>query len=243
MISGKIRGLKRRLVAAYTERAISPLSRNIRSNRLTYLTPGKLLRIERFLQKVLKDKVEGDVIELGVYLGGSSILLATQAAKSGRKFYGFDVFTMIPEPSSDKDDKTSKDAYQKILSGNLGGIGGDPYYGHETDFTGRVKDNFARFGLPIDDDRRTLCKGLFEETLPHYSGPVAFAHIDCDWYDPVKYSLQEVSKRLSSGGVMILDDYHAWAGARKATDEFLSENPKEYCKIDGENVALIKLPH
>ena len=239
MISAKIRGLKTRIVAAYTERALSPLSRKIRSQRLTYLTAGKLLRIERHLHDVLHDKVQGDVIELGVYLGGSAILLASQAGKSARKFYGFDNFTVIPEPSSDKDDDFSKELYRNIVSGNFRGIGGDPYYGYEPDLLDRVKKNFASYGLPIDNVCRTLLKGLFETTLPNYAGPVAFAHIDCDWYDPVKFSLEEISKRLSVGGVMVLDDYHAFAGARRATDEFLSHHP-EYRKLDGENVVLVR---
>ena len=235
----KIRGLARRVRSAHVRNSLSTRAQKVRDDRLTYLTPEKLYRIEWYLDKTIP-RVPGDVIELGVYLGGAGIVMAAVAEREGRKFHGFDVFTMIPEPSSENDDDFSKEAYRKITTGNFGGIGDDPYYGHEPDFTGRVKANFARHGVPIDGDKRTLHKGLFEETLPNYSSPVAFAHIDCDWYDPVKLCLEEISKRLSPGGVMILDDYHAWAGARRATDEFLARNRGRYRFIDGENVVLLK---
>ena len=51
--------------------------------------------------------------------------------------------------------------------------------------------------------------------------PVAFAHIDVDWYDPVKTCLERVMPNLVAGGSVILDDYHDWGGCRKATDEYL----------------------
>ena len=54
-------------------------------------------------------------------------------------------------------------------------------------------------------------------------GPVAFAHVDVDWYEPVKTSLERIFPNLTVGGSIILDDYHDWGGCRKATDEFLRE--------------------
>ncbi len=72
--------------------------------------------------------------------------------------------------------------------------------------------------------RVSLHKGLFEDTL-HPAGPVAFAHIDCDWYEPVKLCLERLHPRLEPGALVAIDDYHDYAGARKATDEFLAEHP------------------
>ncbi len=51
--------------------------------------------------------------------------------------------------------------------------------------------------------------------------PVAFAHVDVDWYDPVMTSLERAFPNLVQGGSVILDDYHNWGGYRKATDEYL----------------------
>ena len=52
--------------------------------------------------------------------------------------------------------------------------------------------------------------------------PIAFAHIDVDWFDPVKVSLERIFPKLTRGGSIILDDYFAWGGCKKATDEFLA---------------------
>jgi asparagine synthase (glutamine-hydrolysing) len=50
--------------------------------------------------------------------------------------------------------------------------------------------------------------------------PVAFAHIDVDWYEPVLTSLKRIFPHLVVGGSIILDDYHDWGGCRKATENF-----------------------
>ena len=85
---------------------LSRLARDVKRQNLTYLTNEKLLRLQRTLRAVEASRTEGDFIEFGVALGGSAILIAT-AAKGKRRFLGFDVFGLIPEPSSEKDDETS----------------------------------------------------------------------------------------------------------------------------------------
>jgi hypothetical protein len=44
--------------------------------------------------------------------------------------------------------------------------------------------------------------------------------IDTDIYEPVKFALEELWGLIADGGVLIIDDYDTWAGAKKATDEF-----------------------
>lgn len=217
-----IAGLARRLHAA----SLSPDARQVREERLTYLTPEKLKRLEGGLREVLKRGVPGDVLEFGVALGGSAVLLAKRARGSGRRFAGFDVFAMIPPPTSEKDDAKSKERYEVIAAGRSKGIGGDDYYGYREDLYGDVVATFGRHGLAVDGREVALVKGLFEETWPvHGSQAVAFAHIDCDWYDPVKYCLASVAAQLSPGGVMILDDYNDYGGCKTAADEFIANHP------------------
>ena len=203
---------------------LSPTARRIRSERLTYLPVRKLVRIESALAEIRRNNVPGDVIEFGVALGGSAILLA-QAAGEGRRFFGLDVFSMIPPPTSEKDDAKSKERYETIASGQATGFGDDAYYGYRDDLYEHVSAQLARFGTPVDGRRVNLVKGLFEETLPTLDvHRIAFAHIDCDWYDPVRYCLQETARRLTPGGVIVIDDYNDYAGCRAAVDEFLAQN-------------------
>ncbi len=231
-----LRRLKRALLMA----ALSSPARAVIHEKLTMLGARKLFRLERAASALRKRGIAGDFAEFGLALGGSGILLAKQAVRDGRQFHGFDVFGMIPPPVSEKDDATSKARYEEIAAGRSKGIGGDTYYGYIPDLFDVVRSSFARHGVPVDGKQVVLHKGLFEETLPAYTGrQVALAHIDCDWYDPAKLVLSTLADRVSAGGIIIMDDYHAYGGARTATQEFLSER-RDFTLDDGDNVILRK---
>jgi O-methyltransferase len=203
--------------------AISPIARRVRDGRLTYLKDAKLVRIEQAIDHVSRSRVPGAFVECGVALGGSGIIIATQMPE-GRAFHGYDVFGMIPPPTSEKDDEKSRTRYETIRTGQSQGIGGDPYYGYVDNLYDRVVENFERFGQPVDGRRVSLYKGYFEDTL-HPQTDIAFAHIDCDWYDPVKLCLERIVPRLSAGAYVVLDDYNDYGGCRRAVDEFLEAGP------------------
>jgi O-methyltransferase len=218
---------------------LSTAAHAVRREHLTYLSPQKLKRLEATLSAVLDRGTPGDVLEFGIALGGSAIVLAGHAARHARSFHGFDVFGMIPAPTSDKDDAKSKERYKVIASRQSKGIGGETYYGYRQNLFEEVCTSFARHGIPVDGKTVVLHKGPFQETWASYEGrTVAFAHIDCDWYDPVKFCLERVADRLSPGGVIILDDYHDYGGCRTAAAEFLSTR-KEFVLEDAE-VAILR---
>ena len=202
---------------------LDPATRAVVWDRLTYLSPKKLRRLRCALKQV--SDVEGDFLEFGVALGGSGIILAKSKGTS-RRFLGFDVFAMIPPPTSEKDDAKSKDRFQAIKSGASKGIRGDKYYGYRDNLYPEVKESFARHGVRVDGERICLYRGLFQDTWPTVSvNSIALAHIDCDWYDPVKFCLQAVADKVSEGGVVIIDDYNDYGGCRTAVDEFIKQRP------------------
>src|SRR3546814_8322889 len=86
---------------------LSETARRIREERLTYLPVRKLVRIEAALAEVKRRNVSGDIVEFGVALGGSAILLARETGEA-RRFFGLDVFAMIPPPTSEKDRKSTR---------------------------------------------------------------------------------------------------------------------------------------
>lgn len=59
----------------------------------------------------------------------------------------------------------------------------------------------------------------------HPDGPIALAHIDCDWYEPVKVCLQRITPSLTYGARVIIDDYFDYGGTQKAVDEHLAMHP------------------
>lgn len=209
-------------------------TRAVLDEGLTYLAPAKLRRIQQALAAA--DALPGGYAEFGVALGGSAILIARHA--QGRRFDGFDVFEMIPEPSSEKDDAKSRQRYATIRSGRSRGLAGQTYYGYRPDLYQDVCDSFARYGVPVGSNGVTLHRGLFEATWP-LAGveQLAFAHIDCDWYDPVAYCLAAVEAVLVPGGVIVIDDYHDYGGCRTAVDEFLASHA-DFTLEDGANPIL-----
>src|SRR5262249_39793649 len=81
--------------------------------------------------------------------------------------------------------------------------------------------------LNIDLGRVTFHEGWFHETFPKIQiSQVALLHIDADFYEAVRLWLERWAPRLSAGGYIQIDDYAAFAGCRKATDEFLSRHPE-----------------
>jgi hypothetical protein len=63
--------------------------------------------------------------------------------------------------------------------------------------------------------------GMVEDTIPRLAPErIAILRLDTDWYVSTKHELEWLWPRLSSGGVLIIDDYGHFTGARKAVDEF-----------------------
>jgi asparagine synthase (glutamine-hydrolysing) len=202
---------------------LSPRAREVRRRRLTYLTPRKLRALETTLRQVRRAGVSGDFLEFGVALGGSAVVIAAYA-DDGHAFHGYDVFGMIPPPGPEDGERAHR-RYAEIRTGRSGGVGGDVYYGYVDHLYERVHRTFSDFGLPVDGRRVALHRGRFEETLHAAERrPVAFAHIDCDWYAPVSYCLAAIRPRLAPGACVVLDDYNDYGGCRRAVDAFLAEH-------------------
>lgn len=192
----------------------------IRRKGLSFLSLQALFDLGLAMVEIQERKVPGIVVEIGVALGGSAILL-TSIKERERPLYLYDTFEMIPPPN-EMDGEDAHERYYVIRSGQAQGlVPGEKYYGYIENLFERVKDSLENFGFPIETNNIVLIKGLVEETMK-IDHPVALAHIDCDWYSPVKCSLEHVVPHLSSGGRVIIDDYYHWSGARKAVDDFFA---------------------
>lgn len=101
------------------------------------------------------------------------------------------------------------------------GIVGDEYYGYRSDLLGEVTATLERFGAPPKENRIRLVQGDFRNTL-RVEGPVAVAHLDGDWYESTMVCLERIWPHVQSGGRLVVDDYEAWSGCRKAIDEYFS---------------------
>ena len=210
--------LNHSLLSDFDQRLIA----SIRSRNLTYLSQSALASIVSTIKQIDRKGVPGIIIEAGCALGGSSILISKIKAPS-RLLSVYDVFEMIPAPGKN-DTKDVHQRYKEISSGNSMGIGGDLYYGYQKDLYSVVVSNFAEFQINVEEsDDVELVKGLLQDTL-NVSRPVAFAHIDVDWYEPVMTCIERIWPQLSVGGSIILDDYYDWGGCRKAANQFFQKH-------------------
>jgi asparagine synthase (glutamine-hydrolysing) len=201
----------------------------VKERRLTFLERAARYDLVNVVKEIERNGVEGAIVEAGCALGGSAIVLAA-AKRPARPMEVYDVFGQIPEPGA-QDGEDVHARYAEIAEGRARGIEGDTYYGYRPDVYGEVKRSFDAFRLPVETNNVRLIKGLFEETL-HPTGPIALAHVDCAWHDPVMTCLTRLVPLLVPGGRIVLDDYDAWSGCRKAADAFFASLPQGEYRLE-----------
>lgn len=162
---------------------VKRLISEIRAANLSYCGPPKLENIADAVLQMRRDEIPGLYLEAGVALGGSAILIG-RLKPDNVSLELYDVFEMIPSPN-ENDGEDAQKRYEEISSGNSAGLGGNKYYGYVNGLIDVVKSNLNQFGINPDHESICFMPGLFEDTL-HPFEPIAFAHIDCDWYDSVR---------------------------------------------------------
>jgi asparagine synthase (glutamine-hydrolysing) len=118
-------------------------------------------------------------------------------------------------------------------------LGGKQYYDYQPDLLGTVKRNFARHRVAIEANNVHLVQGLFDETLDVRS-PVALAHVDCDWYRSVMTCLERIEPWIVPGGRLVIDDYGARSGCRKAVDEYFLDKRDRYDFVSKSRLHIIR---
>jgi hypothetical protein len=225
-LEAELRRTRRKLKKAQAARAydlpedVEATIARARREHLTYLKPDNLRDLASAVLDIEKRGLEGVVIEAGTARGGSAIVMAAAKAPE-RPMKVYDVFGMIPPPS-EHDGADVHERYAKITSGEATGPGGETYYGYRDDLFSEVSASFSRLGVPPGERNVELVSGLFGDTIVG-DEPVAFAHLDGDWYESTMTCLTRIAPRLVPGGRIVLDDYYAWSGCRMAVDEYFQD--------------------
>ena len=167
--------------------------------------------------------IRGDIVECGVWKGGSSMIAARalmQFNSLDRRFYLYDTFEGMPEiDARDQDLGTGPFQLAMNLTTLLrGGHSGIFYASLE-----EVQKNMRATGYP--PDRVVFVKGMVEDTIPgRVPHEIALLHLDSDLYRSTYHELTHLFPLLSQGGVLIIDDYGNWKGSRDATDRYFAEH-------------------
>jgi hypothetical protein len=186
-------------------------------------TMTSLERIAALTQAVeytVKNKIPGAFVECGVWKGGSSMAAALTYLEMGKTdvdLFLFDTFQGMPPPGNEDFHAETGRPAGELLAKSAKRDDVRAYASIE-----EVRRNLESTGFP--SDRVHLVKGMVEETIPLYAPEqISVLRLDTDWYSSTKHELIHLFPRLSKNGVLIIDDYGHWAGARKAVDEYFSK--------------------
>mmetsp|Transcript_27032 Transcript_27032/g.85993 ORF Transcript_27032/g.85993 Transcript_27032/m.85993 type:complete len:342 (-) Transcript_27032:182-1207(-) len=189
----------------------------VTGRHLTFLDHKALQMHTDWLLEMESSGRTGMVLECGVAKAGSAIVMAA-AKRPERCLHLFDTFSGLPPPSS-RDGEDIHRRYKVIQSGKAGA----DYYGYMHNLLDFDRRMFEEVGYNASANAVSFHKGLFNETV-RPAGPVAYAHIDGDWYDSVFGVLGAIEPFMTDGGVIVLDDVEHWSGARKAYMDFFNTN-------------------
>lgn len=164
---------------------------------------------------VATTEVMGDVVQCGVYRGGSLGPLAWLVQKLGpkKRVWGFDSFQGFPTSSA-----------ADHIRGVLPEKAQSQYFAD----THQERVEQALAGSRVANVN--LVAGSFETTLPAWGGAaISLLILDCDLYDSYRLALRSLYDRVTSGGIIILDEYYSpkYPGARQAVDEFFADKPEK----------------
>jgi O-methyltransferase len=179
---------------------------------------------------IARYKVPGDIVECGVWRGGSMHAVARTLDIAGdrdRDLYLYDTFEGMTEPTEHDVRFDGQSASSQLATQDR----------HESKVWAyaSLEDVQAGFeSVPYPSERVHFIKGPVEETVPgQLPEQIAILRLDTDWYESTAHELKHMYDRLVPGGVLMLDDYGWWQGSKLATEEFLDRT--------GEQLLLIRM--
>lgn len=183
--------------------------------------------------------IPGDIVECGVWRGGNIMLakMGRQQASVARRYVLFDTFAGMTAPTDydvfvdgqharSQFDASARDGYNEWCYASLED----------------VRKNLADMGFR--DDEVVFVKGDVLQTLSspdNLPEQIAILRLDTDWYESTKAELEALYPRLSKSGVLIIDDYGVWEGARRAVDEYFGSTPPLLVGVDHTGRFAIKV--
>jgi hypothetical protein len=189
----------------------------------TMTSPERVFTLCRAVEYIVMNKIPGAVVECGVWKGGSimaAIMTLMRLDEVSRDIYLYDSFDEMPPP-------TSADTYRGVscieLARKSGGTDTFSTWGWHPATLAEVQK--AVYSLNYPRDRIHFVTGLVEDTLPAQSPPtIALLRLDTDFYQSTLHELIHLYPLLSSGGVLIIDDYGHADGARLAVDQYITQH-------------------
>jgi hypothetical protein len=197
-----------------------------------YTMTGPLSRwsLLKATEYVDRQGISGAIVECGVWRGGNMMMVkeARRDRHPRREIFLFDTFAGMSWPTEADVSAGGMIALDKVRKRQRSGHNDWCYASID-----EVRQAFEQFGL-LDSDVH-FRMGKVEDTLADASAlpeRIALLRLDTDWYESTKIELEALYPRLQPGGVLIIDDYGHWEGARLAVDEYFGENLPMLVPVD-----------
>lgn len=188
----------------------------------TMTSPERVNALVNAVDYLVLNKIEGAFVECGVWKGGSAmamLLALKQLGDEARELYLYDTFAGMSPPTSVDVSIGGGVALDKFSEKKIDGESSDWCYSSLDEVT----NNVLSIGYP--KEKIKFIEGKVEETIPKViPDEIALLRLDTDWYESTKHEMIHLFPLLKQGGVLIIDDYGHWEGARKAIDEYIAEN-------------------
>ena len=166
--------------------------------------------------------IEGDVVECGVWRGGSMMAVAgmfSQLGDTSRQLHLYDTFEGMSEPT-DKDVAVTGEQADDLLAMESREDATSVWCVSGLD---EVKRHMSQVDYPASHVHYHV--GKVEETIPDgATDRIALLRLDTDWYESTAHEMEHLFPKLVDGGVLIVDDYGHWEGARRAVDEYFERH-------------------
>jgi O-methyltransferase len=186
----------------------------------TMTSVERMYALWQAVRHVRRRGIPGDLVECGVWRGGSSMLAALtldQEDDRERRLWLYDTFAGMSEPSSRDvavDGFSAREHWDEIRA-DPGGLT------FASAGRAEVESNLTSTG--IAPERLEYVEGPVEQTIPGtVPARIAVLRLDTDWYESTRHELEHLWELVEPGGVLIVDDYGFWAGAREAVEEFFA---------------------
>jgi len=185
----------------------------------TMTSPERIFSVIQAARYIVSAGIAGEIVECGVWRGGSMMAAALTLAQLGRldlPMRLFDTYEGMSAPTAADVDITGRPASRRFARARRGQ--------GSTWCKASIEDVQANMASTGYDMRRVqLVKGKVEDTIPARAPEaISLLRLDTDWYESTRHELLHLYPRLSRGGVLIIDDYGYWQGSRQATDEFFA---------------------
>lgn len=192
----------------------------------TMTSPERVVSLTRAVEYLERCHVPGAFVECGVWRGGSMMAVARTLLagdSSSRDLFLFDTYSGMPEAAQADVDLHGRTGAE--LLAQLRQL--TPEQQAENHVLAycpvdTVRKNVLSTGYP--SEKLHFVEGRVEDTIPeHAPGQIALLRLDTDWYESTRHELVHLFPRLSRCGLLIVDDYGYWRGARRAVDEYFHE--------------------